>query len=103
MTLLSKTNRRPYKPSERVHHQIWCLKNEIRVYVVPINRIYCNVVTEIKGIEYYDNPTEYKLDNKPIRRRRKKGEPPHQCYSDVIMETYTNLYNKYYVQKEDDS
>lgn len=96
MTLVKKKNPKAYNGDDRVQHQRWCLRNEIRVYIEPINRMYGNIVTEIKTIKYYDNDTQYKLDNKPIRKKRKKGDPPHLSYSDAIMKTYTNLYIKYY-------
>lgn len=101
MTLVQKKCQKPWTDKDRRKHQSWCLQNEIKVYIEPHDNIYGFVVTEIKGIAYHDNLTKYKLDNKPLRTKRKKGEPPHKKYSDVIFETYTNLYIKYHGKKKD--
>ena len=83
-------------------HMSWCLKNDIKIYMVPIGQVLCNIVVDDKG-KIFRDPNDFRMDNKLHRRRRKKGEPKPKTVSERIAELYTIKYLEYNEKKEDNS
>lgn len=87
---------------EQLMHRSWCNKNDIKIYMVPIGQVLCNIVVDDKG-KIYRDPEHYRQDNKLQRKRRKKGEPKPKIVSERIAELYTTKYFEYNEKKEDNS
>ncbi len=88
MTLIIPKIPQPIKYTfeNRIEHMSWCLKNGIRIYILPQNFRIGNIVIETNDIPAVGEHT-YILNEKYIR----KGDDK---WWEIIMKLYTNKYLK---------
>lgn len=77
----------------RYLHMSWCLKNDIRIYLKPIDNIRGQIIIVDKGVPYASEEF-FRLDDKLWRKKKVKGEPLQKTYSQRIYELYTIKYNE---------
>jgi len=84
-----KKSKEKYNDEDRVNHQLWCWKNDIRIYLKPIDFITGEIVVEDKGKTYVTRGT-YRQFNKryPLKAKEKS-------WCKEIMLIYTEKYLKY--------
>ena len=74
---------------ERMAHMSWCLKNDIKIYLKPIDWRTGNIVIEDKGKRYTTN----EIYVQPIKKRKlKKSEKKWWV---EVMKLYTSKYLEY--------
>ena len=84
-----------YTDEDRLVHQSWCLRNDIKIYYKPTSMVSGVIVVDDKGKKSSSVDT-YRMDNKPYR-----GKKFHKrLWSEDIMRMYTTKYLEYNVKKE---
>ncbi len=88
MTLIVPKIPQPIKYSyrDKIEHMSWCLKNGIRIYILPQNYRIGNIVVEINGKPNVGEH-DYILNEKYVRKNDEK-------YWEIIYKLYTEKYER---------